>query len=506
VRRPRIAPARSSNRASTVLAAAAAVALVAAGVRVAAAPPGVPGAPGTAPAAPGGITGGIADGVRRLRAAVVGDVAADARGPAAAPRAPRPLVPATARTPDDARVRLRVSRRVAAAVTPGVPWWADSAHWGDEVVRWTETTRPAMVVDAGDTVTLAAPPLPAALPAALRRRGVRWHADGAAAVADAPGAEPGAARLVAQAVGVATATALSPAGRTVVPVRVRAAVRGRVFAVGDDGALGVAAARVVVRRRDARAADTLRTDAAGRFRLALPDGWAGAADVAVEPLDGGHEPVTLLAVPAGALHTLGVVLPPARWTIAAGEYAGQSVPVHPAAAGGFWRTAGPGRPVGWATDAPRTVAVEPDSPPFDTAAFWRAARGLGHAWGRPLFRPAAAGEVPDLTVRVTPGLSAAGVTTLTYEGTGVVAGGRIEFRSAAQAADPRVAAHELFHALGFGHARGWPSLLGLSGHGGPVEATAADVAHGQLLEAVRRAAGAAEREYGAAFGWAGGRP
>jgi hypothetical protein len=505
VRRPRIARAGTPNRASTLIAAAAAVASVAVLVR-AAAPAGGDAAPHA-----------IADGVQRLRAAVVGDVgAAGARSASAVPRPAPTLRPASPDRDDRAdggeRVRLRVSRRLAEAITPGVPWWADTAHWAPGVVLWTESTRPPVVVQAGDTAVVASPGLPAALPAALRRRGVRWHADGAAALADVPPAAgagdslAGAARVVGRAPGAATVTAISPAGRTVVPVRVRPAVRGRVYTVGDDGALGVAAARVIVGRRDGTGADTVVTGGDGRFRAPVPDGWVGAADVRVEPLAAGHDAITLGGVAADELHTLGVVLPPTRWTIAAGEYAGLTVPVRAVGARGFWRTAGPGRPVGWEGEAAKRVAVESDSPPFDTAAFWAAARDLGRAWGRPLFRPAAAGEAPDLVVRVTPGLSAAGMTTLSYDGGGVVAGARVEFRSAATAADPRVAAHELLHALGFGHARGWPSLLGVAGHAGPAAATAADVAHGQLLEAIRRATRVAEREYGAAFGWAGGRP
>jgi hypothetical protein len=314
--------------------------------------------------------------------------------------------------------------------------------------------------------------------------------------------------VVGRAPGAATVVALSPAGRTVVPVRVRAAVRGRVFAIGADGAVGAAASRVIV-RRDGAAPDTVATDAAGRFRAALPDGWDGAADVRVEPLGAGHDAITLAGVDAAALHTLGVVLPPTAWAVDGGLYAGAVVPVRAAAARGFWRAAAAGRPVGWATRDARPVAFEADragAVRLDTAAFWDAARGLGRAWGRELFRPALAGEAPDVTVAVTPGLSAAGLTTLSYDGSGVVAGARVEFRSASAAADARVATHELFHALGFGHARGWPSVVGLAGYGGPAAATAADVAHAQLLDAIRRAARAAEQEYGAAFGWAGGRP
>jgi hypothetical protein len=490
VRRPLIARPAASSRTSTLVAAAAALAVVGVALRA-----GVGATTRSGAAAPNLID----DGVRRLRAAVVGDVPGDRRTVGSVP--PTAALPAATRSGGGERVRMRVPRGVAAGLTPGVPWWADSAHWGAEVVRWTETTREPLVVEAGDTVTVAAPGLPDALPEALRRRGVRWHVDGPATlVAAGPASD---ARVVARAPGAATVTALSPAGRTVVPVHVRAAVRGRVLGVADDGAVRPVAARIVVRR--GAGADTVHTDAAGRFRAPIPEGWAGKADVRVEPAGTGHDPVTLAGVATADLHTLGVVLPPTRWTIGAGEYAGTAVAVRPAAARGFWRSAG-GHPVGWADDAVKAVAFDADAAAVDSDAFWAAARALAWAWGRPLFRPAAAGESPDVLVGLSPGIGAAGLTTLGYDGAGLVSGARIEFRSTATAADARVVAHELVHVLGFGHARGWPSLVGLSGYAGPGAVTAADVAHGQLLEAIRRAARETEREYGATLGWAGGWP
>jgi hypothetical protein len=367
-------------------------------------------------------------------------------------------------------------------------------------------------VDAGDTITVAAPDVPALLPSVLRRRGVHWTTDGPALVlpADAETAD-GARRVVAGGPGLASVTAATAAGATTTPLRVRAAVRGRVYAADGDAA---PAARVVVVRHDragATAVDTAWTDAAGRFRAALPDGWDGAADVLVEPLGAGasaaYPAAAATAVPAARLHTLGVVLLPARWAPAAGSYAGAAVAVPPTAARGFWRFAESGagtrRPIGWADDGVRTVAFDarPGAPPpVDTAAFWDAARALGAAWGRPLFRPADPAEAPDLTVHVTPGLAALGLTTFAYEaGGGTIGGAHVEFRTPAAAADPRVVAHELLHALGFGHARGWPSVLAAAGAWGAAAPTAADVAYGQLFEGLRRAARRAEREYGAVY-------
>ena len=65
-----------------------------------------------------------------------------------------------------------------------------------------------------------------------------------------------------------------------------------------------------------------------------------------------------------------------------------------------------------------------------------------------------------------------------------------------------VVEHELLHALGFGHARGWSSALAPAGATSAGAPTAADVAYGQLHEALRRQAGRAEAEYGGAYGWA----
>lgn len=487
--------------------------------------------------------------VRRLRAAVVGDLDTDAPpGPAAAlpTDAPSDVVERPRRRDSAGRaaarrtLAARAARGAGGGQAAGVPWWADSAHWGPEVIRWREATRAPLVVDAGDTITVSGPDIPALLPNVLRRRGVQWTTDGPALVLDAATGVPssdGARRVVAGGPGLASVTATTAAGRTVTPLRVRAAVRGRLYTV--DGA-APPPARVVIARRgapgEAPAVDTAWTDATGRFRAPVPDGWAGTADVHVEPSGDafgarpgravggagagpGTYTATLVAgVLVARLHTLGIVLLPTRWT-PAGARAGAPVPVRAAAARGFWRfavsAAGAAHPVGWADDGVRTVAFDAPAggssgaPAADTAAFWAAARALGEAWGRPLFRPADPGAEAgaDVTVHVTPGLAALGLTTLAYDaGGGVIGGAHVEFRTPAAAADPRVVAHELLHALGFGHARGWPSVLAPTGAWGAAAPTDADVAYGQLFDGLRRAARQAEREYGAAYGWGDATP
>ena len=443
-------------------------------------------------------TGGptLADGVRRLRAVVVGDV----RDPSAVRRDVDAADPAAGRGLSwAARRALTAVRRHRAPAVPttvrGIPWWADTAHWGPGVVFWNARTAPTLVAAAGDTIALPVPDLPDALPPALRARGVHWQADGAVTLL-------GAGRAVLDAPGPAEITAITPAGRTRTPLDVRPVVRGRVYA-GDDGA--PVAARVVVRR--GAVVDTAWTDAAGRFRLAIADDPAAAdvrAEVRVEPLTATHAPVVLHAVPAAQLHTLGVVLLPTHWTIAAGSYAGETVPVRSSAARGFWQFAGSeGHAVTWLHDAPHSVTFAPGFDAADTATFWRAARELGEAWGRPLYAPASARDsAADVVVRLAPGLRDDGLTTLGWDGSGAVAGVTIELRvRRAGTLQPQVVAHELLHALGFGHARGWPSVLAPAGRALASGATVGDVAYGQLAEALRRQTARAVADYGAAYGW-----
>ncbi|HEY0777630.1 MAG TPA: hypothetical protein VGD56_06660, partial [Gemmatirosa sp.] len=444
----------------------------------------------------------LADGVRRLRAAVVGDVRELA------------VVPAPDENPVRARLRAR-TRRVAhqAAVQAaarndavGVPWWDENASWGADVVRWAERSGEPFAAEAGDTVTIAPPVLPALLPAALRARGVHWQATG-------PVTLIGDGRAVLDAPGSAVITAVTPIGVTHTPVTVRPAVRGRLYPAAAGGSV---AARIIVRR--GTSVDTAWTDASGRFRLALPvasDVQSDApADVRVEPATAARgpdawEPLLLHDVPAARLHTLGIVTLPIRWTITAGSFAGAAVPVRAAAARGYWQfTREHGAPVGWLHDAPHTVAFDPGFDPADQVTFWDAAHSVEDAWGHALFvpyqPPASTDSVgADIVVRAAPALHAEGLTTLSWDGGGTVGGAAIDLRvSRPGTLQPQVVAHELLHALGFGHARGWPTLLAPAGHALAPGPTVADVAYGQLYEAICRQARRATRDYGAAYGWA----
>ena len=468
----------------------------------------------------GGTT--LADGVRRLRAVVVGDARALAD--------PEGAVPAQSTSRSR---QARAPREVTTSGAPapprndvvGTPWWDENANWGPDVVRWTERTAMPIVAEAGDTVVVPTPDLPATLPTVLRERGVHWQGEGSTALL-------GGGRAVLLAPGSAVITAVTPVGIVHTPVTVRPVVRGRVYGLGPnvDGSTNASplSARIIVHR--GRAVDTTWTDVAGRFRLTLPIDADTApdapADVRVEyaaPAGAPaaralmpYAPVVLPAVPAARLHMLGVVLLPARWTIASGDFAGTTVPVRAAAARGFWQFTRDHRaPVGWLHDAPHPVAFDAGVDAADQATFWRATRAVEDAWGHSLFipyAPTASGASSDSTsaevvVRTVPALRADGLTTLGWDGSGTIGNAAIDFRIASPGTlRPQVVEHELLHALGFGHARGWPSILAPAGRTLAPAPTPADVAYGQLYEALYHEVRRAEREYGAAYGWSDAAP
>lgn len=374
------------------------------------------------------------------------------------------------------------TRRPAA----GVPWWADSARWDARVVRRRDVRLAERRVDAGDTLHLPAPALPAALPDSLRARGVRWSSDDEQVAAVEPDG-----RVVARAPGRALVLAWTAAGTTTTPLVVRPAVRGR---VRDHDGRPLAGARIAARIGAWR--DSARTAADGSFHLRPPDHADGPAEVRVAPNPGWavpRHPTRLAAVAPARAARLDVVLLPTEWSIAGGTFHGATVAVRPdlaLGAGRFWRLTEAGAPVGWASSAPFGVALvdEPGLPLLasDTAAFWRAARDLERDWGRPLFHPA---PPDDAVITVRPGdwLAESGLTTASWGADGTIPSATITLRSRAIFHDRHVVAHELAHALGFGHAPAWPSLL--APRDGARRATAHDVAHAQLWEALRRLQG-----------------
>lgn len=448
--------------------------------------------------------------------------------------------------PDAQAPTGRAARRPPPRPAPaGQPWWTDSTRWPPGTFRRTTTVRPVRTVLVGDTIHVAPPVPPPGLPDSIARD-VRWSAEEPRVLAVGPGGV-----AVARTAGETRVVAWTRVGPTLTPVRVLLAVHGRLHTA--DGA-APPAARVLVRRAGGRV-DTLRTTAAGRFRLDLPALTPpAAADPDAPPRPGPDRPVALRVEPLAGGGTapspayfaaaaplaptfdgrpLDVVLVPRRWTVPAGPHAGAVVPIDLGAARArgadgtrFWRDARlpsgsptvepgaepPGPPVGWPDRArPIPVAVlgvggGPAATHADSLAFWSVAREVERDWGARLFRPApvrAADDPawPGITVRVTPGLGPAGLATLSWGGDGEITWAQIEVQRRGLLGDPHVMSHELLHTLGFGHVNRWRSVLGGGAHlpgEAPRRLSLEDVAYGQLLDAARRTA----RRVGAALGLA----
>jgi len=188
------------------------------------------------------------------------------------------------------------------------------------------------------------------------------------------------------------------------------------------------------------------------------------------------------------------------WTIESGTYAGLRVPLHiDAALGGrgrgdhFWRVAAEGGlsggVVGWkSTRYPIPLALRHDRfsrriSPGDSAAFWAILRDMSKDFGMELFRPATVGrdDPPDIivvdlgTMREVDGLS-----RVTWTQSGELSDVRVTFHDASVLHDPHVVAHEMMHALGFGHTTAWRSIVNPRDATGALRVTPEDVAYAEL--------------------------
>lgn len=300
-----------------------------------------------------------------------------------------------------------------------------------------------------------------------------------------------------------------------------AALRGRV--VPADGG-SVAGLRAYLRTADGvggRApawADSADVDAAGRFRIPLPRIVADSLTLVVDAADPAartHYAVLARMAAGEADREHGIVLVPRVWTITAGSYAGERVPVSPdlarrpacATCSSFWVRMPTAREgfQGWPPARfPLRMAFdraesEPPGAAPDSAVFWRAAASVERALGRDVFRPvsitqALSGVFEDredlVLVRVDGGLWMSGRTT-TVGSRGDVEYAGVTLRRAGavlEAQGGALVAHELMHALGLGHTCAWRSVLAEARHCPARQApvpTAEDVAYTQLLYRVR---------------------
>ena len=305
-------------------------------------------------------------------------------------------------------------------------------------------------------------------------------------------------------------TADIPAKRGDAPAGVGQVVLHGLVLLPDDGSpIGLRAHLVTPTRTDS--ADI---DAAGSFDFILPRIDCDSADIRIDARDPTmrryHTARLRVAMPSGRVRdTVGtmsirVLLVPTSYTIAGGSYAGTVVPISVAAAFAgagertrYWRVSrsasARGVPIGWPDERfPLPVAVSGRSSSLagaDSAAFWAIARQLERDVGRTLFRPisidSARSEGWSVTLSVDPAEHSPGITFITHDGWGDLFDATIAIRSSPLLSDERVVTHELVHALGFGHAVGWHSVMN-SPFQASARATATDVAYAQLFYRLRR--------------------
>jgi hypothetical protein len=212
-----------------------------------------------------------------------------------------------------------------------------------------------------------------------------------------------------------------------------------------------------------------------------------------------------------------IVLVPTRWRISGGVFDGREVDVDPVRATtrygeatGFWRLTrkgrSPGRAVSWLVDSlPVRVAFrrergDADISRADSASFWAVAAGVEKLIGRSLFRPASYAAVDSpgvdgILVTIDRRMPAAGRTFTTHDASGRIFEALVTVSRREFLGDPRVASHELLHALGFGHTGAWRSVMGANS-GAINEPTVEDVAYAQLFYAIS----VLQREREAPFG------
>jgi len=288
---------------------------------------------------------------------------------------------------------------------------------------------------------------------------------------------------------------------------------GRIIAA-DSGSLD----GVHVIATDAQGTYEALIDSSGTFVGALPTQPSSRVTLRVFSDSAAlryHTSVVTLG-PGGSGEATRIVLLPRRWRVRGGPFDGREVAIDPARATtrfgdgpGYWRLtrrgSWAGRAVTWVADsfpvrvAFRHASGDPFISPNDSVRFWEMATNLERLLGRRLFRAASFEDVDSggdgIFVAVNPRMPAAGKTFITYDATGRIYEALVTVSRNAYLGDPRVAMHELIHAIGFGHTGAWPSIMGPNATG--IESpTAEDVAYAQLFYAISRLQRDREAQFG----------
>jgi hypothetical protein len=269
-------------------------------------------------------------------------------------------------------------------------------------------------------------------------------------------------------------------------------------------------------------ADSVDVGADGRYEFRPSHIFPDSAELWIRAADRRSAEYHPMVARLAAVETgpeLNAVVVPTRWTIRSGAYDGTTLDVSAEAALRRWRGVAPfarsaaeqgrhtRRVVAWPPDAlPLPVAFIREAPlspisPSDSVAFWESVRQFEYHLGMHVFRPAEPSAVGDghlgVEVVIDPRIPPAAVTWASWSSSGDLNDARVAVRRPGDFRNTALVAHEMLHALGFGHATEWRSVMTRTAEADITALTPQDVAYAQLIYGVR----AAQAAHGAELGF-----
>jgi hypothetical protein len=323
--------------------------------------------------------------------------------------------------------------------------------------------------------------------------------------------------ITATAPGVATIDAWVDSVRTKARVEVLPVVRGKVTTMDGDALAGVQVRFVAPGFGDS----TIVGDD-GRFEFRPPATFRDTAELSIRVIDaraGQFHPMVARVTARMTGPELNAVMVPTVWTIRSGNYVGTTIEVSADAALRRWRGVAPfarsaahagrhtRRVVGWPPHAfPLPVAFVRERSalgvsPADSVAFWESVRRFEEHLGFTAFQPAERSEIVGgrlgVEVVIDPQTPPDAVTWASWTSNGDLNDARVAVRKPADFRNAALVAHEMLHALGFGHAVDWRSVMTRTSSPSVTALTVQDAAYVQLIHRVREA----QARFGAELGF-----